>query len=104
MALATLYDNHGRPITYVRLAVTDRCNLRCFYCMPEEGIRYLPKKELLTFEEIERLVSLLATMGISKIRLTGGEPFVLTDLMRLIRSIVRIDGIHDVHLTTNGIL
>ena len=80
MALATLYDNHGRPITYVRLAVTDRCNLRCFYCMPEEGIRYLPKKELLTFEEIERLISILASLGISKVRLTGGEPFVRNDL------------------------
>ena len=99
-----LFDNHGRPLNYLRLAVTDRCNLRCFYCMPEEGIKYLPKKDLLTFEEIERLVTLLAGMGISKIRLTGGEPFVRTDLMQLIRSIVTIKGINDVHLTTNGIL
>ena len=74
-----LYDNHNSPITYVRLAVTDRCNLRCFYCMPEEGIKYLPKQALLTFEEIERLIKLLASMGISKVRLTGGEPFVRTD-------------------------
>ncbi len=72
--------------------------------MPEEGIRYLPKKELLTFEEIERLVRLLASMGISKVRLTGGEPFVRTDLMQLIRAITHIEGIQDVHLTTNGIL
>jgi cyclic pyranopterin phosphate synthase len=72
--------------------------------MPEEGIKYLPKKALLTFEEIERLVSLLAGMGISKIRLTGGEPFVRTDLMDLIRRISTIDGIHDIHITTNGIL
>jgi molybdenum cofactor biosynthesis protein A len=99
-----LFDNHGRPITYLRLAVTDRCNLRCFYCMPEEGIHYLPKKELLTFEEIERLVALLASMGISKIRITGGEPFVRTDLMQLIRKIKSIDGIKDIHLTTNGVL
>ncbi|MFM9839202.1 MAG: GTP 3',8-cyclase MoaA [Cyclobacteriaceae bacterium] len=99
-----LFDNHGRPINYLRLAVTDRCNLRCFYCMPEEGIKYLPKKALLTFEEIERLVTMLAQMGISKIRLTGGEPFVRNDLMQLIRRIVEIDGIKDVHLTTNGIL
>jgi len=104
MATSQLFDNHGRPINYVRLAVTDRCNLRCFYCMPEEGIRYLPKKELLTYEEIERLITLLASMGISKVRLTGGEPFVRTDLMQLIRKIVTIDGIKDVHLTTNGIL
>jgi molybdenum cofactor biosynthesis protein A len=72
--------------------------------MPAEGIKYLPKKELLTFEEIHRLISLLASMGISKIRLTGGEPFVRNDLMKLIRSIVEIPGIKDLHLTTNGIL
>ncbi len=104
MPLTTLYDNHGRPITYVRLAVTDRCNLRCFYCMPEEGIRYLPKKQLLTFEEIERLISILASLGISKVRLTGGEPFVRNDLMKLINSISEIPGIKDLHLTTNGVL
>lgn len=99
-----LFDNHGRPINYLRLAVTDRCNLRCFYCMPEEGIKYLPKKELLTFEEIERLITLLASMGITKIRLTGGEPFVRTDLMKLIRSIVEIAGVQELHITTNGVL
>ncbi len=99
-----LFDNHSRPINYLRLAVTDRCNLRCFYCMPEEGIRYLPKKELLTFEEIERLVRLLAQMGITKIRMTGGEPFVRNDLMKLLETIVGINGIKDVHLTTNGVL
>ena len=102
--MTTLYDNHGRPIKYVRLAVTDRCNLRCFYCMPEEGIRYLPKKDLLTFEEIERLISILASMGISKVRLTGGEPFVRNDLMQLIKRITGIPGIQDLHLTTNGVL
>lgn len=99
-----IYDNHGRPLNYLRLAVTDRCNLRCFYCMPAEGIKYLPKKELLTFEEIERLVSMMAAMGISKVRLTGGEPFVRNDLMQLIRRIVEIPGIRDLHITTNGIL
>jgi cyclic pyranopterin phosphate synthase len=72
--------------------------------MPEEGIKYMPKKALLTFEEIERLISMLAEMGISKIRLTGGEPFVRTDLMELIRRINTIDGIRETHLTTNGIL
>lgn len=91
-------------MNYLRLAVTDRCNLRCFYCMPAEGIKYLPKKELLTFEEIERLVSMMAGMGISKVRLTGGEPFVRNDLMQLIRRIVEIPGIRDLHITTNGIL
>lgn len=104
MQTSKIFDNHGRPINYVRLAVTDRCNLRCFYCMPEEGIKYLPKKELLTFEEIERLIRLLASMGISKIRLTGGEPFVRNDLMSLIKTISGIEGITNIHLTTNGIL
>jgi molybdenum cofactor biosynthesis protein A len=104
MAAAQIFDNHGRPVNYLRLAVTDRCNLRCFYCMPEAGIKYMPKKDLLTFEEIERLVTILAGMGISKIRLTGGEPFVRTDLMDLIRRISAIEGVHDLHLTTNGIL
>ena len=99
-----ILDNHNRPINYLRLAVTDRCNLRCFYCMPEEGIKYLPKKALLTFEEIERLVSILASLGITKVRLTGGEPFVRTDLMKLIRSIKNIEGIKEIHLTTNGVL
>jgi molybdenum cofactor biosynthesis protein A len=104
MASPILFDNHGRPLNYLRLAVTDRCNLRCFYCMPEEGIKYMPKKELLTFEEIIRIVSLLARMGITKVRLTGGEPFVRTDLMRLLTRIVDVEGIKDVHITTNGIL
>jgi cyclic pyranopterin phosphate synthase len=72
--------------------------------MPEEGIRYLPKKHLLTFEEIERLISILASMGISKVRLTGGEPFVRNDLMKLINGISEIPGIQDLHLTTNGVL
>lgn len=99
-----LYDNHQRPLTYLRLAVTDRCNLRCFYCMPEEGIKYLPKKELLTFEENLRMVSILAEMGIKKVRLTGGEPFVRTDLMDLVRALTKVNGIEEIHLTTNGIL
>lgn len=88
----------------MRLAVTDRCNLRCFYCMPEEGIKYLPQKELLTFDEILRITTITAGMGISKIRLTGGEPFVRTDLMDLIRSMTKIKGVNELHITTNGIL
>ncbi|HEY0653353.1 MAG TPA: GTP 3',8-cyclase MoaA [Chryseosolibacter sp.] len=102
--MAALFDNHGRPLNYLRLAVTDRCNLRCFYCMPAEGIKYLPKKEVLSFEEIERLIRLMTSMGITKVRLTGGEPFVRTDLMKLIRTMVEIPGLRDLHLTTNGVL
>jgi len=101
---SSLIDNFGRPINYLRISVTDRCNLRCLYCMPETGMRFLPKKEILTFEEVERLASILAELGITKIRITGGEPFVRTDLMHLIRSISEIDGIEEIHLTTNGIL
>ncbi len=97
-------DNHGRPLTYVRIAVTDRCNLRCFYCMPEEGIRYLPKKDLLTFEEIERLVTVMASQGISKVRFTGGEPFVRKDFIDLLGAVSQIQGVTDIHLTTNGVL
>lgn len=99
-----LTDNHGRPLNYLRLAVTDRCNLRCFYCMPEEGIEYLPKQSLLTFEEMERLVRLLAGMGITKVRVTGGEPFLRKDLMKLLDRIVSTEGIQELHLTTNGLL
>lgn len=99
-----LFDNHGRQINYVRIAVTDRCNLRCFYCMPEEGIAYLPKKDLLTFEEIVRLISLLSSMGVSKVRFTGGEPFVRTDFIQLVQRVSRIEGITNIHLTTNGVL
>ncbi|MBL7863401.1 MAG: GTP 3',8-cyclase MoaA [Cyclobacteriaceae bacterium] len=99
-----LFDNHNRPITYLRLAVTDRCNLRCFYCMPEEGIQYVAKKNLLSYEEIERLVKAMASLGVSKVRITGGEPFVRTDLMKLLKAIINIKGIDQVHLTTNGVL
>ena len=99
-----LYDNHGRPINYLRLAVTDRCNLRCFYCMPAEGMTYAPKPELLSFEEMERLVRLLARLGITKVRITGGEPFVRRDLLSLLRRLRAVPGLQELHLTTNGVL
>ena len=97
-----LFDNHGRVLNYVRLAVTDRCNLRCFYCMPEEGIQYINKTELMTYEEIHRSMKLLAKMGIEKVRITGGEPFIRKDLIKLLWSIRRIKGIRDINITTNG--
>ena len=99
-----IIDNHGRPINYVRLAVTDRCNLRCFYCMPEEGIDYLPKKQLLTYEEMERMLAVLANSGISKVRITGGEPFLRKDLIYFLRQVKAIKGIEEIHITTNGVL
>ncbi len=99
-----LFDNHNRPITYVRLAVTDRCNLRCFYCMPEEGIKYLPKSQVLTFEEMERVVRVLARLGVSKVRITGGEPFVRSGLMDFLRQLNATPGVEELHITTNGVL
>ncbi|MBO0359802.1 GTP 3',8-cyclase MoaA [Hymenobacter sp. BT186] len=103
-ASSVLFDNHGRPLEYVRLAVTDRCNLRCFYCMPEEGIKYMPKQQLLTYEEMERLVGLMAGLGVRKVRLTGGEPFVRRDLVPFMARLADIPGIDDISLTTNGVL
>ncbi|MBD2702135.1 GTP 3',8-cyclase MoaA [Spirosoma sp. BT702] len=99
-----IYDNHNRPITYLRLAVTDRCNLRCFYCMPEEGIKYLPKHQVLTYEEMERVVRVLAQLGVHKVRITGGEPFVRSGLMGFLHRLAAIDGLTDVSITTNGVL
>ncbi|WP_109744313.1 GTP 3',8-cyclase MoaA [Arcicella aurantiaca] len=99
-----IYDNHGRPITYLRLAVTDRCNLRCFYCMPEEGVKYLHKSKLLTYEEMIRTVSVLSELGISKVRITGGEPFVRHNMIDFMYQLSEINGIDELNITTNGIL
>lgn len=99
-----LYDNHGREINYLRLAVTDRCNLRCFYCMPEEGIKYMPKKELLSYEEMIHIVKLMAGMGISKVRITGGEPFLRKGMMAFLEELSNIKGIEKLNITTNGTL
>jgi molybdenum cofactor biosynthesis protein A len=103
MKFPPILDNHNRPINYVRLAVTDRCNLRCFYCMPETGIKYLPKLALLSYEEMERLLTILAQMGITKVRITGGEPFVRRDLVPFMQRVSKIVGIEQIHLTTNGV-
>lgn len=97
-------DNHGRPISYLRLAVTDRCNLRCFYCMPEEGIKYVPKPHLLTWEEMDRIIRLLASMGVDKVRITGGEPFVRRGIMEFLEEIRQIEGLRQINITTNGVL
>ncbi|WP_437202416.1 GTP 3',8-cyclase MoaA [Planctomicrobium sp. SH664] len=99
-----LIDSFQRTHTNLRISVTDRCNLRCVYCMPAEFSSFLPRQELLTYEEIERFVRIVAPLGVHKIRLTGGEPLVRRDLPELIARLVRIDGITDVGLTTNGIL
>ena len=99
-----LIDTLGRVHTNLRLSVTDRCNIRCFYCMPDESIRFKPRHELLTFEEMERFVRVVAQMGVNKLRLTGGEPLVRADLPKLVARLASIEGIDDIALTTNGIL
>lgn len=102
--LPPLVDRFGRKHTNLRISVTDRCNIRCFYCMPNENVVFRPRHEILTFEEIERFVRVLAPAGIDKLRLTGGEPLVRTDLPELVRRLVAVPGIRDVALTTNGML
>jgi molybdenum cofactor biosynthesis protein A len=99
-----LTDNHGRKINYLRLAVTDRCNLRCFYCMPEEGLNWLSRKELMTYEEMLRSCTLLVKMGVEKIRITGGEPFVRKDIMQFLTALSGLPGLNELTLTTNGVL
>ena len=99
-----LKDNHNRPVNYLRLAVTDRCNLRCFYCMPEEGIQYVPKTELMTYEEMLRIVRMLVGLGIEKLRITGGEPFIRRDMMDFLGEMSRLEGLREIHVTTNGVV
>ena len=99
-----LVDGHGRAIGDVRISVTDRCNFRCQYCMPAEGLPWLQRDEILTYEEIERIVSLLASMGVHDVRLTGGEPLARRELWRLVEMLSPNPDIHDLSLTTNGYL
>ncbi|MEO8689573.1 MAG: GTP 3',8-cyclase MoaA [Solirubrobacteraceae bacterium] len=99
-----LIDGHGRPIGDVRISVTDRCNFRCQYCMPAEGLPWLKRDSLLSYEEIARLVALLSSMGVHDVRLTGGEPLVRKELWRLVEMLSGIEDVHDLSLTTNGYL
>src|ERR1700759_896669 len=99
-----LIDKYGRQLNYLRLAVTDRCNLRCFYCMPEDGLNWLSRDELMSNAEMLRICSLLVDMGIDKIRITGGEPFVRKDLMELLRGLSHLNGLKELSITTNGVL
>jgi len=99
-----LIDGHGRRISDLRVSVTDRCNFRCQYCMPAEGLPWLERSDLLSFEEIERLVRLMVPMGIEDVRLTGGEPLVRRDFPRLVGMLSAIEGLQDLSLTTNGYL
>ena len=97
-----LMDGHGRPIGDVRISVTDRCNFRCQYCMPAEGLPWLDRAEVLRFEEIERLVALLAQMGVRDVRLTGGEPLVRRDFPTLVGPLAPV--VDELAITTNGFL
>lgn len=99
-----LIDSFGRVHNNLRISVTDRCNIRCFYCMPADNVEFMPREELLTFEEIVRVARIGVDLGIDRLRLTGGEPLVRRDLHRLVEMLVRIPGIVDIGLTTNGIL
>ena len=104
MPAAPLVDSYGRLHDNLRVSVTDRCNIRCFYCMPEHDVEFVKRGEILDFEEIERFVRIAVALGIVKLRVTGGEPLVRRDLPKLIRRLVAIPGIRDLALTTNGVL
>lgn len=97
-----LTDTLGRVHTYLRVSVTDRCNYRCVYCLPEEGMTWLPRSELLSYEEIGRLVRVFARMGVRKIRITGGEPTIRADIDKLVAAVAAVPGITDVAMTTNA--
>lgn len=102
--MSKLVDSFGRQINYVRLAVTDRCNLRCQYCMPAHGIEIVPRKELLTYKEMYRVIRVLTELGVNKVRLTGGEPFVRKDFIGFLEMLSFNDLLEDINITTNGAL
>jgi molybdenum cofactor biosynthesis protein A len=102
--MSKLVDNFGRQMEYVRLAVTDRCNLRCQYCMPAQGIDIVPRQQLLTFKEMYRLIRVLTELGVNKVRLTGGEPFVRKDFVGFLEMLSHNDLLEAINITTNGAL
>ncbi|HET7637434.1 MAG TPA: radical SAM protein [Ktedonobacteraceae bacterium] len=99
-----LVDSYGRHIKSMRISITDKCNFRCTYCMPAEGLPWLKKAEILSYEEIERITRIAVNIGIEQVRLTGGEPLVRRDVPDLIRQLRKIEGLRSLSLTTNGIL
>ncbi|HCR04544.1 MAG TPA: GTP 3',8-cyclase MoaA, partial [Gemmatimonadetes bacterium] len=99
-----MIDGFGRRIEYLRVSVTDKCNLRCVYCMPEEGLSWLRKEQLLTYEEIVKVITTMAPLGLRRVRITGGEPLVRRDLPELVHMIAAVPGIEDLSLSTNGVL
>ncbi len=99
-----MYDKFNRQINYLRISVTDRCNLRCTYCMPEDGIKLLSHSDILTFDEIKKFTQIAVSRGVTKVRITGGEPLVRRGIVTLVGMIAEIEGIKDLSMTTNGIL
>ena len=99
-----LKDNHGRDVNYLRLAITDRCNLRCQYCMPAAGLEWLPRRDLLTYEEMLTLMKAFSELGIQKVRFTGGEPFIRRDFIHLLEEVSKRNWFKIISLTTNGVL
>ncbi|WP_345953676.1 GTP 3',8-cyclase MoaA [Mucilaginibacter sp. PAMB04168] len=104
MKQSLLIDKYGRQLNYLRLSVTDRCNFRCYYCMPEEGINFAPRKELMTFDEMLLLSTTFCNLGISKIRITGGEPFVRNGIMPFLKKLSVVKGLNEITVTSNGTL
>ncbi|NCD69694.1 GTP 3',8-cyclase MoaA [Mucilaginibacter agri] len=104
MKESLLVDQHGRRLNYLRLSVTDRCNFRCYYCMPEEGINFAPRKELLSFDEMYQLSSLFVGLGVDKIRITGGEPFVRNGIIPFLYRLSELDALKEITVTSNGTL
>ena len=102
--ISSLIDGFGRAHDNLRISVTDRCNIRCFYCMPEENVKFEAREKLLSFEEMERFVRVAVGLGVRKVRITGGEPLLRKSLSTLIRKLLAIEGIEDLALTTNGVL
>lgn len=98
-----LSDGSGRTINYLRISVTDKCNFRCLYCMPAKGLEWLPKSEILSYEEITEVVRQLRQLGVTRLRITGGEPLIRPDLHRLVSQLKAVDGIEDIALSTNGV-
>ena len=99
-----MYDKYNRKINYLRISVTDRCNLRCVYCMPEQGVELMKHEEILSFDEIVHVAKVAVNMGVDKIRITGGEPLVRRGIVKLVERIAKIDGLKDLGMTTNGIV
>ena len=98
-----MYDQYNRAINYLRISVTDKCNLRCFYCMPEKGVPLFQHQDILSYEEITEIARFVAKKGVQKIRLTGGEPLIRRDIVTLVRMLAEVQGIQDLSLTTNGV-